>query len=103
MTGSMAACRFELALDLRRDAALLAARIDLELEFGRGVVTAIVGIGNATIEHGLVSPPPGLAALLDAALAFELNSNKSFKSINASRKAVHRTSRAAPLVPWRIR
>ena len=61
---------FELALDPRRDAALLAARVDLELVFGRGVVTAIVGIGDAAIEHGPVPPPPGLAALLDATLAF---------------------------------
>src|SRR5262245_63056261 len=34
---------FELALDLRRDAALLAARVDLELVIGRGVVAAIAG------------------------------------------------------------
>jgi hypothetical protein len=59
---------FELALDLRRDAALLAARVDLELVFGRGVVAALAGIGDAAIEHGPRSPPPGLAALLDAAL-----------------------------------
>jgi hypothetical protein len=37
---------FELALDLRRDAALLAARVDLELVFGRDVVAAIAGIGD---------------------------------------------------------
>ena len=38
---------FELALDLRCDAALLAARVDLELVIGRGVVAAIAGIGDA--------------------------------------------------------
>ena len=38
---------FELALDLQRDAALLAARVDLELMIGRGVVAAITGIGDA--------------------------------------------------------
>ena len=42
---------FELALDLRRDAALLAGRVDLELVIGRGVVAAIAGIGDAAIEH----------------------------------------------------
>ena len=36
---------FELALDLRREAALLAARIDLELVIGWRVVAAIAGIG----------------------------------------------------------
>src|SRR5262245_39414505 len=41
-------CKF--ALDLRRDAALLAARVDLELVIGRGVVAAIAGIGDAAIE-----------------------------------------------------
>ena len=41
---------FEFALDLRREAALLAARVDLELVIGRGVVTAIAGIGDAAIE-----------------------------------------------------
>jgi len=41
---------FELALDLRRDAALPAARVDLELVIGRGVVAAIAGIGDAAIE-----------------------------------------------------
>ena len=41
---------FELALDLRRQAALLAARVHLELVIGRGVVTAIAGIGDAAIE-----------------------------------------------------
>ena len=41
---------FELALDLRRDAALLAARVDLELVIGWGVVAAIAGIGDAAIE-----------------------------------------------------
>src|SRR5882762_8696859 len=41
---------FELALDLRRDAALLAGRVDLELVIGRGVVAAITGIGDAAIE-----------------------------------------------------
>jgi hypothetical protein len=42
---------FEVALDLRRDAALLAGRVDLELVIGRGVVAAIGGIGDAAIEH----------------------------------------------------
>src|SRR5258708_12137448 len=42
---------FELALDLRRDAALLAGGVTLELVVGRGVVAAIAGIGNAAIEH----------------------------------------------------
>ncbi len=42
---------FEVALDLRRDAALLAGRVDLELVIGRGVVAAIAGIGDAAIEH----------------------------------------------------
>jgi hypothetical protein len=32
---------FELALDLRREAALLAARVDLELLIGWGVVAAL--------------------------------------------------------------
>src|SRR5215831_18531960 len=41
---------FEFALDLRRDAALLAARIDLELVIGWGVVAAIAGVGDAAIE-----------------------------------------------------
>src|SRR5262249_5702561 len=41
---------FELALDLRRDAALLAGRVDLELVIGWGVVAAIAGIGDAAIE-----------------------------------------------------
>ena len=41
---------FEFALDLRRDAALLAARVDLELVIGWGVVAAIAGIGDAAIE-----------------------------------------------------
>ena len=41
---------FELALDLRRDAALLAARVDLELVIGWGVVAAIAGIGDAAME-----------------------------------------------------
>jgi hypothetical protein len=39
---------------------------------------------------------------LKAAVAGGGRSGNS-KPINASRKAVHRTSRAAPLVPWRIR
>ncbi len=39
---------FEFALDLRRNAALLAARVDLVI--GRGVVAAIAGIGDAAIE-----------------------------------------------------
>ena len=41
---------FELALDLRRDAALLTGHVDLELVFGWGVVAAIAGIGDAAIE-----------------------------------------------------
>jgi hypothetical protein len=41
---------FELALDLRRDAALLAGRVDLELVIGRGVVAAIAGVGDTAIE-----------------------------------------------------
>src|SRR5262249_37178116 len=41
---------FELALDLRRDAALLAARVDLELVIGWGVVAAIASIGDAAME-----------------------------------------------------
>src|SRR5258708_8035033 len=41
----------EFALDLRRDAALLAARVDLELVIGWGVVAAIAGIGDAAIEY----------------------------------------------------
>jgi hypothetical protein len=41
---------FELALDLRRDAALLAGGVDLELVIGRGVVAAIAGVGDAAIE-----------------------------------------------------
>src|SRR5262245_31814243 len=41
---------FEFALDLRRDAALLAARVDLELVIGWGVVAAIAGIGDAAME-----------------------------------------------------
>ncbi len=45
MTGSIAARR------LKRDAALLAGRVDLELVIGRGVVAAIAGIGDAAIEH----------------------------------------------------
>ena len=42
---------FELALDLRRDAALLAGRVNLELVIGRGVMAAIAGIRDAAIEH----------------------------------------------------
>jgi len=42
---------FELALDLRREAPLLARRVDLELVIGRGVVAAIAGIGDAAIQH----------------------------------------------------
>jgi hypothetical protein len=42
---------FELALDLRRHAAPLADRVDLELVIGRGVVAAIAGIGDAAIQH----------------------------------------------------
>ncbi len=38
---------FELALDLRRDAALLAGGVNLELVVGRGVVAAIAGIAAA--------------------------------------------------------
>ena len=41
---------FEFAFDLRRDAALLAARVDLELVIRWGVVAAIAGIGDAAIE-----------------------------------------------------
>src|SRR5262249_52714779 len=41
---------FELAFDLRRDAALLAGRVDLELVIWWGVVAAIAGIGDAAIE-----------------------------------------------------
>src|SRR5215831_7709449 len=41
---------FELALDLRREAALLAARVDLELVIGWGVVARIAGIGDTAIE-----------------------------------------------------
>ena len=41
---------FELALDLRRETALLAGRVDLELVIGWGVVAAIAGIGDAAIE-----------------------------------------------------
>src|SRR5215831_8995459 len=41
---------FEFALDLRRETALLAARVDLELVIGWGVVAAIAGIGDAAIE-----------------------------------------------------
>jgi hypothetical protein len=40
----------EFALDLRREAALLAAGVDLELVIGWGVVAAIAGIGDAAIE-----------------------------------------------------
>ena len=46
MTGLMAARRLNSRLP-RRDALLLAARVDLELLFGRGVVAAIAGIGVA--------------------------------------------------------
>jgi hypothetical protein len=42
---------FELALDLRSEAPLLAGRVDLELVIGRGVVAAITGISNAAIQH----------------------------------------------------
>ena len=35
-----------LALDLRRDAALLAGDVDLELVIGRRVVAAIAGVGD---------------------------------------------------------
>ena len=41
----------KLALDLRRDAALLAGRVDLELVIERGVVAAIAGIGDTAIEN----------------------------------------------------
>jgi hypothetical protein len=41
---------FELTLDLRREAPLLAGGVDLELVIGRGVVAAIAGIGDAAIE-----------------------------------------------------
>ena len=49
MTGSMGP-PFEFALDLRREAALLAARVNLELVIGWGGVAAITGIGDAAIE-----------------------------------------------------
>ena len=39
-----------LPFDLRRDAALLTGCEDLELVFGRGVVTAISGIGEDAFE-----------------------------------------------------
>ncbi len=42
---------FELAFDLRSDPAPLAGSVDAELMFGRGVVTAIAGIGNDAFEH----------------------------------------------------
>jgi hypothetical protein len=42
---------FEFALDLRRDAALLAAGVDLELVIGWGVVAAIAGISDAAIKQ----------------------------------------------------
>src|SRR6266516_864233 len=42
---------FELALDLRGEAALLAGGVDLEPVIGRRVVAAIAGIGDAAIEH----------------------------------------------------
>ena len=45
----------ELALDLRREAPLLAGRVDLELVIGRGVVAAITGIGDAAIQHVAMS------------------------------------------------
>ena len=41
---------FELALDLRRNSAPLAGRVDLEFVIGRGVVATIAGVGDATIE-----------------------------------------------------
>ena len=44
---------FEFALDLRRDAALLAARVDLELVIGWGDVAAIAGIGDAAADERL--------------------------------------------------
>ena len=50
MNGPNGSTPFEFALDLRRDAALLAARVDLELVIGWGVVAAIAGIGDAAIE-----------------------------------------------------
>jgi hypothetical protein len=46
---------FEFALDLRRDAALLAARVDLELVIGGALGAAIAGIGDAAIPE-LVRP-----------------------------------------------
>jgi len=42
---------FELAFDLLIDPAPLAGGVDLELLFGRGIVTAIAGIGDDAIEH----------------------------------------------------
>src|SRR5262245_38047312 len=42
---------FELAFDLRRDAALLAGGVDLEHVIGRGIVAAIAGIGDAAIDQ----------------------------------------------------
>src|SRR5262249_28055550 len=48
--GLMGGPSFELSVDLRREAALLAAGVDLELVIGRGVVAAIAGIGDAAIE-----------------------------------------------------
>jgi hypothetical protein len=41
---------FELTLDLRRAAPLLAGRVDLELVIGRGVVATIAGVADAAIE-----------------------------------------------------
>jgi hypothetical protein len=42
---------FELALDLRSDATLLAGSVDPELVLGRGVVAAIAGISDDAVEH----------------------------------------------------
>src|SRR6266545_3068872 len=57
---------FELALDLRRDAALLAGGVNLELVVGRGVVAAIAGIGNELAAGGMLHG--GGDAHLDAEL-----------------------------------
>jgi hypothetical protein len=40
---------FELALDLRRNTAPLAGRVNLELVIGRGVVATIAGVGDAAM------------------------------------------------------
>ena len=50
MTGSMAARRLNSRLICGVTRALLAARVDLELVIGWGVVAAIAGIGDAAME-----------------------------------------------------